>query len=136
MTGSAPQGKRNCVLRCDSGTVSKNRDCGANRSTLWQVNGVLDSATNVTGGGSLVNLSQKRWDAGYLRRVSMLPRERRCECYCHCASDSFRMTVSRNSRPFGLLNDHVKIVGQIGTQRINSHPATIPNTTLAFKQRF
>src|SRR5260370_7388357 len=131
MTGSAPQGKRNCVLRCDSGTVSKNRDCSVNRSTLWQVNGVLDSATNVTGGGSLVNLLQKRWDAGYLRRVSMLPREPPCECYCNCASDSFRMTVSRNSRPFGLLNDHVKIVGEIRTQPTTSHHATLPKVHLS-----
>ena len=49
--------------------------------------------------------------------------------------DSFRMTVSRNSRPFGLLNDHVKIVGEIGTQRSNSHRGTVPKGALAFKQR-
>src|SRR5260370_29038182 len=125
MTGSAPQGKRNCVLRCDSGTVSKNRDCSVNRSTLWQVNGVLDSAPNVTGGGSLVNLLQKPWDAGCLRRVSILPRERRCECYCNCASDSFRLTGRRNSRPFGLLNDHVKIDGGIGTHRDHHHGGNV-----------
>jgi len=65
----------------------------------------------------------------------MLPRERRCERYCNCPSDSFRMTVSRNSRPFGLLNDHVKIVGEIGTQRSNSHGGTVPKGALAFKQR-
>src|SRR5260370_32096140 len=73
MTGGAPQGKRNCVLRCDSGTVSKNRDCSVNRSTLWQVNGVLDSATNVTGGGSLVKLLEKSRGAAYLGRGSLLP---------------------------------------------------------------
>src|SRR5260370_22724058 len=73
MTGSAPQGKRNCVLRCDSGTVSKNRDCGVNRSTLWQVNGVLDSATDVTGGGFLVHLFQKNVEPRSFRGVFFLP---------------------------------------------------------------
>src|SRR5260370_3587979 len=94
MTGSAPQGKRNCVLRCDSGTVSKNRDCGANRSTLWQVNGVLDSATNVTGGGSFVNLSQKTSDAGHFPRVSFLPRHRPCGWYLTFATAHVTLTMS------------------------------------------
>jgi len=65
----------------------------------------------------------------------MLPRERRCERYCNSASDSFRMTVSRHSRHFGLVNHHVKIVGEIRTQWSNSHGGAVPKGALAFKQR-
>src|SRR5258708_35177357 len=50
MTGGAPEGQRNGVLRCDQGTVSENRDCGANWGTVWQVDGPLDSATHVARG--------------------------------------------------------------------------------------
>src|SRR5216684_4123745 len=126
MTGGAPQGKRNCVLRCDLGTVPKNRDCSANRSTLWQVHGLLDSPTNVACGSSLVNLLQKLRDSGCLWSVSMLPCERRCQRPCNCSSDSFRMTVRRHGRSFGLLNHHIKILGEISAQWSNSHGGTVP----------
>src|SRR5260370_35727398 len=113
MGGWAPEGKRNGVLRCDQGTVSKNRDCGTNRSTLWQVHGLLDSATNVACGSSLVNLLQKLRDSGCLWSVSLLPCERRCERHCNCSSASFRMTVPRNGRSFGPLNHHFLLMREI-----------------------
>src|SRR5260370_41159706 len=134
MAGGAPQGKGNGVLRCDHGSVPKNRDCSANRSTLWQVHGLLDSATNVACGSSLVNLLQKLRDSGCLWSVSLLPCERRCERHCNCSSDSFRMTVRRHGRSFGLLNHHVQIVGEISAQWSNSHGGTVPKRALASKQ--
>src|SRR6266404_99837 len=135
MAGCAPEGKRNGVLRCDQGTVSKNRDCGANRSTVWQVDGLLDSATHVACGSSLVNLLQKLRDSGCLWIVSTLPCERRCQRHCNCSCDRFRMTVRRHGRSLGLLNHHVQVVGKISAQRSNPHGGAIPKRALASKQR-
>src|SRR5260370_42691274 len=112
MGGWAPEGKRNGVLRCDQGTVSKNRDCGTNRSTVWQVDGLLDSATHVACGSSLVNLLQKLRDSGYLCIGSTLPCELRCQRHCNCSCDRFRMTVRSHGRSPGLLNHHAQFCGQ------------------------
>src|SRR5258707_15396176 len=100
MTGSAPQGKRNCVLRCDSGTVSKNRDCGVNRSTLWQVNGVLDSATNVTGGGSFVKLLSKTWGSGFFGPYSFLPPGRHVGSALNFGPEHVRQRSNRHHTTF------------------------------------
>src|SRR5258708_3258066 len=134
MTSGAPEGKRNGILRCDQGTVSENLDCGANWSTVWQVDGPLDSATHLACGSSLVNLLQEVRDSGCLWIVSTLPCERRSQRHCNCSSDTFRVTVRRHGRSFGLLNHHVQVVGKISAQRGDSHGGAISNRALASNQ--
>src|SRR6266436_5914756 len=48
MTGGAPQGKGNCVLRCDLGTVPQSRGHSLRRSALRKIDGVLNPSANLT----------------------------------------------------------------------------------------
>src|SRR2546428_1551159 len=73
MTGGAPQGKGNCVLRCNHGTVPQSRGHSLHRSALREIDGFLDPFANLTWWSSLMDLLQKLRTAGQLRRVSVLP---------------------------------------------------------------
>src|SRR5260370_36897335 len=56
MTGSAPQGKGNCVLRCDHRTVPQSRGHSLHRSALREIDGVLNSSADFTWRSSLMDL--------------------------------------------------------------------------------